>query len=314
MSLFMGVPNAGRKMNARHRLTPEIEAALTLIARIYDCVLQRERWSNVLDEIRTFVEGDRGPPTLRSAKSSSTAVVSTAKRTARLQILMPHLVRAGRLLNHLGAAQDLEGATKAALESLPSAAMLVDKDGVVELVNSNAKRILAQGDAKPRDATCYFWCITRNRANQAALRAALEEVLNKAVAGRACSTSVLVRDKPEKVYSVEIAGLVHARIASPPLSERALVLVADLKEAISADERLLGQHFSLTGAEGRLASLLVAGYTLASAARVAGVASSTVRTQLKSIFRKVGVRRQADLIRSLVKIRHPSRGRTLQRH
>lgn len=54
--------------------------------------------------------------------------------------------------------------------------------------------------------------------------------------------------------------------------------------------------FGFTPAEQRLASLLVAGKTLREAAAACGVKYSTVRSQLNSLFQKVGVQRQAELI------------------
>jgi DNA-binding CsgD family transcriptional regulator len=54
--------------------------------------------------------------------------------------------------------------------------------------------------------------------------------------------------------------------------------------------------FGFTPAEQRLASLLVAGKTLREAAVACGVKYSTVRSQLNSLFQKVGVQRQAELI------------------
>lgn len=58
-------------------------------------------------------------------------------------------------------------------------------------------------------------------------------------------------------------------------------------------------HFGLTPAEQRLVSQLLGGKTLRQAAEILGVKYSTVRSQLNSIFQKVGVRRQADLITRL---------------
>jgi len=52
----------------------------------------------------------------------------------------------------------------------------------------------------------------------------------------------------------------------------------------------------VTPAEAELAALLVRGDTIDAAARVLGVTRATARTQLYSIFRKTGLRRQSELI------------------
>lgn len=61
----------------------------------------------------------------------------------------------------------------------------------------------------------------------------------------------------------------------------------------------LRESFSLTPAELRLAQRLGEGLSLNEAAMALGVSSSTVRNQLRSIFEKVGVHRQSELVRLL---------------
>jgi DNA-binding CsgD family transcriptional regulator len=59
---------------------------------------------------------------------------------------------------------------------------------------------------------------------------------------------------------------------------------------------LLQCHFSLTPAEARLALHLVAGETLRSAAVKLSITYETARSRLKSIFKKTGTCRQAELV------------------
>ncbi|MBV9570980.1 MAG: helix-turn-helix transcriptional regulator [Alphaproteobacteria bacterium] len=55
--------------------------------------------------------------------------------------------------------------------------------------------------------------------------------------------------------------------------------------------------FGLTPAEQRLAQFLAYGGRLSGAAQAFGVSCHTVRNQLRSVFEKVGVHRQAELVR-----------------
>jgi DNA-binding CsgD family transcriptional regulator len=66
---------------------------------------------------------------------------------------------------------------------------------------------------------------------------------------------------------------------------------------------MLGGVYGLTEAEARLASALSAGHSIESAAANLGVQVTTARSQLKSVFRKVGVNRQQDLTRILASLR-----------
>jgi DNA-binding CsgD family transcriptional regulator len=86
-------------------------------------------------------------------------------------------------------------------------------------------------------------------------------------------------------------------------SAKVLVIVHDTGEHHQADAAMLGGVYGLTEAEARLASALSAGHSIESAAANLGVQVTTARSQLKSVFRKVGVNRQQDLTRILASLR-----------
>lgn len=74
---------------------------------------------------------------------------------------------------------------------------------------------------------------------------------------------------------------------------RAMGLAID--RASGAREERLRETHRLSPQETRICLHLVDGGSVATCAETLGVAESTVRTHLKSIFAKTGVRRQADL-------------------
>jgi DNA-binding CsgD family transcriptional regulator len=59
---------------------------------------------------------------------------------------------------------------------------------------------------------------------------------------------------------------------------------------------LLRSAFGLTGAEAKLAAQLASGDALERAAERLGIAKTTARNQLRAIFSKTGVHRQAELV------------------
>jgi|HubBroStandDraft_4_1064222.scaffolds.fasta_scaffold1013422_2 DNA-binding CsgD family transcriptional regulator len=61
-----------------------------------------------------------------------------------------------------------------------------------------------------------------------------------------------------------------------------------------------GHTFGLTAAEGRLTVMLLQGTTMKEASKNLKVSPNTAQSQLKSVFSKVGVHRQAELIRVLL--------------
>ena len=75
-----------------------------------------------------------------------------------------------------------------------------------------------------------------------------------------------------------------------------ILLITHLIEQTAPDPRLLANLFDLTRTEARVASLLVEGRSVKAIARMQGVATNTIRMQLKSVFNKTGVHRQAQLV------------------
>jgi DNA-binding CsgD family transcriptional regulator len=85
-----------------------------------------------------------------------------------------------------------------------------------------------------------------------------------------------------------------------PVDDRrfALIIIVDPVRYVPSANDLV-ELFGLSPAEARIAAELMTGKSLADIAATAGVQITTVRTQLRSILRKVGVKRQFDLVRIL---------------
>jgi DNA-binding CsgD family transcriptional regulator len=78
----------------------------------------------------------------------------------------------------------------------------------------------------------------------------------------------------------------------------AMIIIID-PESHSPPESELVELFGLSPAEARLAAALMTGKALAEIAGEFGLQVATLRTQLRSILKKAGARRQSDLIRIL---------------
>ena len=80
----------------------------------------------------------------------------------------------------------------------------------------------------------------------------------------------------------------------------ALVLVVDPRRRIRIDPALVSHALNLTPAEGRLAAMLAAGYSVLEIARATRRTVATVRTHLKHIFSKQRISRQTELVRRVL--------------
>src|SRR5438105_12448799 len=86
------------------------------------------------------------------------------------------------------------------------------------------------------------------------------------------------------------------------MSRPLTLILSIVSNARPPTERDLAELFGLSPAESRLTVALLAGKTMREIATDSGVQITTLRTQLSSVLRKVGVRRQTELIRVLANI------------
>ncbi len=98
-----------------------------------------------------------------------------------------------------------------------------------------------------------------------------------------------------------ILHLVPVRAAALDIftASSALLVVTPVDRVMMPDAQLLRGLFDLTAAEARVASGIVAGKTLEQLAGDNGLSRETVRSQLRGVFAKTGMRRQSELIRLL---------------
>lgn len=76
----------------------------------------------------------------------------------------------------------------------------------------------------------------------------------------------------------------------------AILVVPPTRNRLTPDPSSLMKQYDLTRTEARVTGLLVQGHTVRSIARLQGVEDNTIRMQLKSVFSKTGVHRQAQLV------------------
>jgi DNA-binding CsgD family transcriptional regulator len=78
------------------------------------------------------------------------------------------------------------------------------------------------------------------------------------------------------------------------------VLIGDPDARLATPEQVVARLYGLTSSEARLAVAVASGDSLDGSAAAREISVSTVRQQMKQVFAKTGVRRQADLVRLLL--------------
>jgi DNA-binding CsgD family transcriptional regulator len=221
------------------------------------------------------------------------------EETSLLRVLVPHLQRSIQLHRRIVGLETKSQAIADALDRLPVGLILVDGRGKVIFVNRAARAILDQKDglSSMRDG------LAAARSDETArLRRMLHETSLTTSGKGFQSGGVIAVSRPSLKRPLQVLVTPLASNGFELGRERpaAAIFVSDPESEIEPDAEVLRRLFGLTGAEARLAALLMRGKSLEGAAEELGVSRATVRTQLQRTFDKTDTRRQGQLVRLLL--------------
>lgn len=211
------------------------------------------------------------------------------------ELVKPHMSRALALAEQLGTLRSFERFSSAVLQTLAQALFALGCDGKVLFANRAAELLLRNGDG--------LGCVGgRLRTAIPTEQEQFDRLIRNAALAEFAASSGWARISRKGGGPLLAAFVAPLDCADDELMEaqaRVLVIVHDTGDRRSPDPRMLIELFELTDAEARLARALAAGHSVESAAALLGVQPATVRSQLKSVFRKTYVGRQQDLVRLL---------------
>lgn len=197
----------------------------------------------------------------------------------------PSVLEAIRLqdtIEHQGAAL-LSGS----LESMSTAAILLDAVGKVCGMTSAAQALLGPGTLQVRAGVL--------RARRPDIEQALQRRIGDALAGSAGG--------PADIWLRNGDGLLLLDIRTLPRQDwsfgYAPRVIVTLRTPLTIDRRAaarLAEAMGLTLAEAEVVALLAQGHSRQVVARLRGVSVQTVVAQLRTIFQKCGVNREAELV------------------
>ena len=235
----------------------------------------------------TFARGE-GDALIVSGQRSERAGDYSEEEMALLRRILPHLQRSFRMWRRFGTAQQHKVSALQALDHAGLGYVLVDATGRVRFANGEAERRLRTG-ALPHLAGCL---VGRTREDCAELHRAIRSASRDR--GALASSVTLVPQSGHERLPLLVAPV--PADGAPLTGERlAMVLLSEDSSRLSGTS--LQRVYSLTPAEQRLLSALIAGARLNDYAEQAGISVATAKTHLSALFDKTGVRRQSDLIR-----------------
>lgn len=207
-------------------------------------------------------------------------------------MLVPHLRRSRLIADRLAGCETQRQADLSMLDAAPTPIFLVDR-------HAGIRRMTQAGDSLVRAGRILS--VRANRLTTVVSDSRLSSAIECVATAGAAGPFSLALD----VYSATRTDRAHLLIAraGPDCPGLVYVAVGPLAAGIapSFGDRLR-QLYGITAAEARLCRHLCQGHSVDAAADLLSIRRSTAVTQLKSVFNRTGVGRQADLVRLLMDI------------
>ncbi|MEO6215600.1 MAG: LuxR C-terminal-related transcriptional regulator [Sphingomonas sp.] len=225
----------------------------------------------------------------------------SASDTAVFRRLLVHLARSFRVRRQLQQMRAHSDDLTAALDKLERGVIITGPEGQIRFANRAADRLLTAGDGI--DATRGRVRATRTRPAEKLrsmiYRTARTGIGKDVVAGDAVSISRSNDVNPIAVVAEPLAPGHNERLGQ---GRRAgtILFVGDSCPGTSPSVKRIASIYDLTVAEADIAAHIVMGASVASAAEARGITENTAKTHLKSIYEKIGVNRQSQLVRRVM--------------
>lgn len=209
----------------------------------------------------------------------------TSDDRARFQALAAHLKIAVRLYEKLEFAGAEHGVFHATTQGLGLALVILDRNHRIVSTNALADELLGQSEGLLRRGDALVLADPVNQRRVTGLLAGEGAGgLTRFRIDRAQCGDLVATARPLDVSTIHAgAGALALFLARPGADQR-------------ADPQTLRDFLGLTIAEARLTAVLAEGLSLVEAAKRLGIAHNTAKVQLRSVFAKTGVHRQAQLM------------------
>jgi len=213
----------------------------------------------------------------------------------RMRLLVPHVRRSamiGKLIN----LNKVEAAALAdTLDGLQAGMFLVDSAGKLVHANLAGRAMLDEGNVLHANGKLVAFDAQGDDALREILLAAGHG--DAALAEKRISVRLVARDGAEYVTHVLPLTTGARRRAGQSYAAVAAIFVQRVGHDASPALGMLVQQFGLTAAEVRVLIAIMDHGGVAAVAAALKLSPATVRTHLRHVFEKTGVRRQADLVK-----------------
>lgn len=208
-----------------------------------------------------------------------------------LEVLAPHFRHAAHLHQRLNTSYSLDSA----LHYSGHGYLFVDSSCNILFSNDAATAILEEQDGLSMCDKRLTLTLKLQNRELLKLCAAADDPLQKAgtLKERLMAATRISGKRP---YLLRISPLRASNLATLLGAATAVITIVDPEAETGLDPDCLSVVFGLTPTETNIAGMLINGEDLTKIAERLSVTRNTVRTHLRSIFEKTGVKRQAQLV------------------
>lgn len=215
-----------------------------------------------------------------------------------LNLLIPHIQRAIDYHQYFALCMGFQSALGYFLECYPTPALLLDGNKQLQYINQAAEDLVFKQS---------ILAIKNNRLQLlvASEQKKLEQILNDCLSlhlERQASTLVIKSNSGKAVLEFNLMYFGGEEYLFGKQYRRPLVMLRmrNITDQPWVNEQAVGELFNLTNKEKRVATLLAAGDSVEGIAEQTHTSVNTVRTHLKSLFRKTGSNSQQQLVIKLL--------------
>ena len=214
-----------------------------------------------------------------------------------IERILPHIRQFVRVRHALIRAEALGASFTELLANTEVGVIYLDQRGMIIEVNARARNILRQGDGLSDRGGCLR---ARLPADDAKLARLLARALPTSSAAATSGSMAVARSPVLPRFALHVNPVVIRQVDLGARRVAAIVLVVDPGSKPAIDPGFVEAALGLTEAESRVATSLAAGDTVHDIAIATRRQESSVRWLVKQMHAKLGITRQADLVRMVL--------------
>ena len=220
----------------------------------------------------------------------------SSEQVERIGSLLPHVRHFVRVRQALAGANALGASLTGLLDHVGTGVIQLDRRGRVTEANDRARALLRAGTGLT-DRDGGLRAVLPNE--DAALQGLLARALPSAGGPGAGGPMTVRRDESGSRLVLHVSPVSEGGPEPRSTEAGALVLAVDPAGAAGLDRERVGELLGLTPRESHLAVALAEGRTVQDIAREWGRSANTVRWHLQHVYAKLGLSRQAEIVRAV---------------